>query len=286
MNRHPPPAVRYVVEPNRSWFRFDWGELIEYRDLVYLLFRRDHVARYKQTILGPAWYILQPLATALIFSVVFGRIAGITTDGVPRMLFYLSGLLGWNFFAQSLNATSSTFASNADLFGKVYFPRLVVPLSALLSTAVTFALQLGVFLAFYASHKQLGDGTNYGMTVSVILLPFLVLQTAALALGAGLWLSSLTARYRDLRHALTFIVSSLMFLTPVIYPLSNVPLEFKALIQLNPMTTIVESFRLMLLGVGTLEPLALIWSTIVTAAVLVTGALFFQRTERTFIDTV
>lgn len=282
----PTRRVTHVIEPNRSWLTFDWNELIEYRDLIYLFFRRDHVARYKQTLMGPAWYLLQPLATALIFSVVFGKFAGISTDGVPRMLFYLGGLLGWNFFAQSLHATSFTFASNADLFGKVYFPRLLVPISTLLSTGVTFALQFGVFVVFYVLYGQFGDGASYGMTIGVLALPLLVCQTAALALGTGLWISSLTARYRDLKHALSFLISGLLYLTPVIYPLTQVPAEFRVWIQLNPMTFIVEGFRLALLGVGTLEPLAVISSFVATATVLTSGVLFFKRTERTFVDTV
>lgn len=276
----------YVIEPDRSWFKVDWSELWAYRDLVVLLFRRDQASKYHQTILGPLWYVVHPLATALIFSVVFARFAGISTEGVPRMLFYLSGLLSWNFFAQSLNATSGIFAANAGLFGKVYFPRLVVPAAALMSTGVALVLQFFTFLAFFAIQKQMDPVAEFGMTPMLLLLPLIVLQTAALALGGGLLLSSLTARYRDLMHAVPYLISSLMYVTPVIYPLSQVPPEYVWLVQLNPMTFIVEAFRLGLLGVGSLDPFAAAVSMGVTGVVLASGILLFQRIERRVVDTV
>jgi lipopolysaccharide transport system permease protein len=280
------PKVRHIIAPNRAWFRFDWAELLARRDLLSLLVRRDLVSRYRQTVLGPAWLVLQPLALALVFSMVFGRVAAIPTDGAPRILFYLCGLFGWSCFAQNLQSTSSTFSANADLFGKVFFPRLVMPLAAVLSNLVSLTVQFAVFLLFYLGYKLFQVGSGYGMGINALLLPLLVFQTAAFALGVGLWISVLTARYRDLRHAMSFIMLIWMFLTPVIYPLSKVPGEYRQLLQLNPVATMVESIRSVLLGVGTVSPIALAWSVAVTLVVLGSGILLFQRAERTVVDTL
>jgi lipopolysaccharide transport system permease protein len=280
------PKVRHIIAPNRAWLRFDWAELLARRDLLSLLVRRDLVSRYRQTILGPAWLVLQPLALALVFSLVFGRVAAIPTDGAPRILFYLCSLFGWHCFALNLQSTSSTFSANADLFGKVFFPRLVMPLAAVLSNLVSLTIQLAVFLLFYLGYKLFQIGSGYGMGISALLLPLLVLQTAAFALGVGLWISVLTARYRDLRHAMSFLMLIWMFLTPVIYPLSKVSPDYRYLLQLNPVATMVESIRSVLLGVGTVTPLALTWSLGITIVVLVSGILLFQRAERTVVDTL
>jgi lipopolysaccharide transport system permease protein len=278
--------VRHVIAPNRGWFKVDWMELLERRDLLFLLVRRDLVSKYRQTVLGPAWHVLQPLALAVVFTMIFGRVAGIPTDGAPRILFYLCSLFAWHCFAQNLQATSATFSANASLFGKVYFPRLVVPLAAVLSNLVALGIQFGVFLSFYLVHKLFQVGSGYGMTLGALLLPLLVMQTAAFALGVGLWISSLTAKYRDLRHAMSFIMLIWMLLTPVIYPLSQVPGRYGQLLLLNPVATMVESFRYVLLGVGTVNGTAVASSIAITIVVLWTGLLFFQRTERTVVDTL
>jgi lipopolysaccharide transport system permease protein len=289
MSRPFPPStapVTHVVAPNRRWLRFDPGELWDRRDLLFLLFRRDFVSRYRQTLLGPAWHVLQPLALALVFTVVFGRVAAIPTEGAPGILFYLAGLLGWNACSHSLQATSSTFGSNADLFGKVYFPRLVVPLAAVLTSVVALGLQLGVFLLMLAGYKLLGPGGEYGIQWSALWLPLLALEAAALGLGVGLWISSVTARYRDVKHAMPFLMLLWMFLTPVIYPLSRVPPEYQAIALANPVAPVVEAFRHALLGAGRVAPVALGGSIASTLLLLVSGVLIFQRTERTVVDTL
>ncbi len=278
--------VTHAIAPNRSWFRFDVGELWDRRDLLFLLFRRDFVSRYRQTLLGPAWHVLQPLALALVFTLVFGRVAAIPTEGAPRVLFYLAGLLGWNACSHSLQATSATFGSNADLFGKVYFPRLIVPLAAVLTSLVALGLQLGVFLVVLAGYRLVTPSSGVGMHWSALWLPLLAVEAAALGLGVGLWISSVTARYRDLKHAMPFLLLLWMFLTPVIYPLSRVPPEYRALALANPVAPVVEAFRHALLGAGAVLPGALVGSLASTLLILVSGVLIFQRTERTVVDTL
>jgi lipopolysaccharide transport system permease protein len=279
------PLIPHVIAPNQAWFRVRIGELVEHRDLLFLLFRRDLVSRYKQTLLGPAWYILQPLATALVFSAVFGRVIAVPTHGVPRILFYLCGLLAWTFFSQTLHSTAATFSSNADLFGKVHFPRLVVPLAALMSNMVAFTLQFVVFLLFYATHKLSGHG-GFAVGWGALLFPLLVLHVAVLGLGTGLWISALTARFRDLKHAMSFMVSMWMFLTPVIYPLAEVPANLRWAVMLNPMGPVAEAFRWSLLGNGTMLPGPWLVSLVVSGLILLGGILLFQRTERTVVDTI
>jgi lipopolysaccharide transport system permease protein len=283
---HAEPTVGYVVDPYRPWTRIPWAELVDHRDLLFLLVRRDVVSRYKQTVLGPAWYVLQPLLMSVVFTVVFSRVSGISTDGVPRMLFYLGGQLGWNYFVLNLNRTAGTFTSNAHIFGKVYFPRLIVPLAAVTSNLLALALQLGVFLLFVLGFKLFASWTGHGIGWSVLLLPVLVVQTAALSLGVGLWIASLTVKYRDLAYAMSFLTSVWMFLTPVFYPLSQIDAASRWIFLINPMTAVVESYRLVLLGVGTVDTPALLSSAAMTVAVLLTGVLVFQRTERTAMDTI
>jgi lipopolysaccharide transport system permease protein len=278
--------VSHAIVANRTWFRFDPMELWDRRDLLLLLFRRDFVSRYRQTLLGPAWHVLQPLALALVFTLVFGRVAAIPTEGAPRVLFYLAGLLGWNACSHSLQATSATFGSNADLFGKVYFPRLIVPLAAVLTSLVALGLQLGVFLVVLGGYKLVAPSGGFGMHWSALWLPLLAVEAAALGLGVGLWISSVTARYRDLKHAMPFLLLLWMFLTPVIYPLSRVPPEYRAIALANPVAPVVEAFRHALLGAGALVPGALIGSIASTLLILVSGVLIFQRTERTVVDTL
>ena len=276
-----------VIRPTRGWLTLNIAELWQYRDLLFLLVYRDFAARYKQTILGPAWFVLQPLLTALVFTVIFGGVAKIPTDGAPPVLFYLAGLLGWSYFAQTLQGTSGTFIANANLFGKVYFPRLIVPLSLVASNLLAFALQLAMFLCFWAYYKFLTPaGAAFGMTGAVLFLPLVVLQVAAASLGVGIWVSASTAKYRDFSHLVGFLVQVWLYATPVIYPLSQIPERWRWLFVLNPMTMPVETIKSMFLGRGLLAAGDIALSAAVTVAVLVSGVLVFNRVEKTFVDTI
>lgn len=280
-------TTEYVIQPSGKWFRIPWREVLQYRDLLFLLVRRDFVSQYKQTILGPIWFVIQPLLTTLVFTVVFGRIAKIPTDDVPPVLFYLCGLLAWQYFARCMGGTSTTFTSNAGLFGKVYFPRLVVPLAVIMSKLIAFGIQLVTFLCFWVYFKLFTEaGSLIHMRPAVMLLPLLVLQSAAIALGVGLWMSALTAKYRDFVHLSGFLTQLWMYATPVVYPLSLVPEKWRWVMAVNPMSGIVESYRYAFLGAGTVDPMYLAISAVTTVVVLISGILVFSRTERTFIDTV
>ena len=277
----------HVIEPNRSWFRIPWREVLEYRDLIGLLVRRDFVATYKQTVLGPLWYVVQPLTQTLIFTVIFGHVAKISTDGLPRVLFYLCGTLGWSYFARCMGGTSSTFQGNAGLFGKVYFPRLVMPISQVLTGIIGFCIQLVTFLCFWAYFKFFTPaGAAIHMSPGVIVLPLFLLQSAALGMGVGLWISSLTAKYRDFGLLFGYLTRLWMYATPIVYPLSIVPEKWQWASALNPMTATVESFRYLFLGTGTLRPMFFVSSACGTLLIVLTGVMAFSRTERNFIDTV
>lgn len=276
-----------IIQPNRSWFYIDWREFLHYRDLLFLLVRRDFVSKYKQTILGPTWYVIQPLLMTLVFTIIFGKVAKIPTDGLPPMLFYLCGLLAWRYFASCLSATSTSFTANAGLFGKVYFPRLIVPLSVIISNLFAFAIQLVTFLCFLLYFKYFTPtSANIKPNLFIFALPLLLLQIAAISLGVGLWLSALTAKYRDFQFLMGFLVQLWMYATPVIYPMSMVPEKWKPILFLNPMAPIVELYRYAFLGAGTINPNYLIISTSISIFTLLTGILIFNKTERTFIDTV
>lgn len=276
-----------VIEPRQGWAKIPWRELLEYRDLLFLLVRRDFVAQYKQTILGPLWFVIQPLLTTLVFTVIFGKVAKIPTDGVPPMLFYLCGMLSWGYFAGCLGGTSSTFVANAGIFGKVYFPRLIVPLSVVVSRLVAFIIQLGTFLMFLFYFKFFTlSGSSLHPGVGVLLLPPLILLSAMIGLGVGLWISALTAKYRDLAFLSGFLVQLWMYATPVIYPVSAIPERWRTLLALNPMTGIVDAYRCIFLGTGEVNIQFLVVSAITSLIVLASGILVFEKTERTFIDTV
>lgn len=280
-------AHETIIQPNQAWLRVDWAQLWEYRDLLALLVHREFASKYKQTILGPAWFILQPLMFSLVLTIFFGHVAKVSTDGIPPVLFYLCGQLGWNYLQQNLMTGGAIFTNNAALFGKVYFPRLVVPLSVVLSNLFACVLQLVSFLVIYIGFVLLvPQARGLHLTPAAVLLPLLFLHTAALSLGVCLWMSSLTAKYRDLSQVMQLFVQLWMFASPVIFPLSNFSPKWRWAAEINPMTAILESFRLCLLGKGTLTPLSLAMSIGVTLALLLTGMLIFQRTERTFIDTV
>jgi lipopolysaccharide transport system permease protein len=281
-------ASREIVIEATHGLRFlNWRELYAYRDLLGLLVWRDFATRYKQTILGPIWHVAQPVLTTVIFTVVFSHIAELPTDGLPPTLFYLCGLLAWNYFSQTFNSTSNTLVANAGLFGKVYFPRLIVPLSGVISNAVSFLIQLTSFfvilILYRASHPGMTVGPRWE---AIILLPLVLLQLAAFSLGIGLWLAALTTKFRDFAVLSGFIIQLWMYLTPIILPLTKVPAQWHIYVALNPVTMPVECFRYLLLGTGWINVTLLMVSIASTIVALITGILVFQRVERTFVDTV
>jgi len=274
-----------IIRPKRGWFDINLSELWRYRDLVMMFVKRDFVSIYKQTILGPLWYILQALFTTLMFTIVFGKIAKLSTDGIPPILFYLSGVVCWNYFSQCLTKTSSTFIANANIFGKVYFPRLTVPVSTVISNLIGFAIQLVILICFILYYKFQGIvSINFNLTL--LMFPFLVILMAALSLGIGIIISSLTTKYRDLQQVVIFGVQLLMYATPVIYPLSSLGGNFRLMVLLNPMTAIVETFRYSFLGCGSFNWNYIIYSVVCTIIIFFIGVLLFNRVERSFMDTV
>jgi lipopolysaccharide transport system permease protein len=282
----PPPAQKWdlVIRPKTGWLDLHLSDLWRYRDLTMLFVWRDFVAQYKQTILGPLWHIIQPLFTTLLFTLIFGRVAKLPTDGVPPLLFYMAGITCWNYFAECLNRSAGTFLQNASIFGKVYFPRLCVPVSIVISNIIKFGIQFGLFLAFMGYYFLRSEPIH--PNALVLFLPLLVLIMAALGLGVGIIVSSLTIRYRDLQVLITFGVQLMMYATPVIYPLSMVPEKYRWLVLANPMSALVETFRYAFLGAGTFEPLNLLYSVAATLVILFAGILLFNHVERTFMDTV
>ncbi len=273
-----------VIRPQRNLFDLRLGELWKYRDLTWLFVRRDFVSVYKQTILGPLWFIIQPIMTTLIFTVIFGRIARLPTDGLPQFLFYMSGTVVWTYFADCLNKTSNTFITNSQLFGKVYFPRLTVPISVLISTLIAFVIQFVLFLCFMLYFWL--NGAAIRPNVWILFTPVLLLMMAGLGLGFGIIVSSLTTRYRDLRFLVTFGVQLWMYATPVIYPVSSIPERWRIWIEANPITPLVETFRYAFLGAGSANVPNLLYSAGFMVVVLVVGILLFNRIEATFMDTV
>jgi lipopolysaccharide transport system permease protein len=274
-----------VIEPHRHLLDLKLGDLWRYKDLVMLFVRRDFVSVYKQTILGPLWYLIQPLLTTVIFTVIFGQIASLPTDGLPQFLFYMSGTVVWSYFASCLTKTSETFVQNANLFGKVYFPRLAVPVSILISNLITFLIQFALFLAFVAYFVFRGTPIQPNW-LWILLSPVLLLIMAGLGLGLGIIVSSLTTKYRDLRFLVQFGVSLLMYATPVIYPASSIPARFQWVIQANPMTPIIEAFRYAFLGAGSVNLPNLAYSFGFMLVVVILGSIIFNRVEQTFMDTV
>lgn len=273
-----------IIEPRQGWFNLHLGDLWRYRDLVRIFVWRDFSASYKQTILGPLWHIIQPLLTALTFTVIFGRIARLSTDGLPPFLFYMTGNVIWGYFAACLNSTSSTFISNAHIFGKVYFPRLAVPVSVVISRLFAFAIQFAIYLAFLGWFMV--RGSDVQPSLHVALLPLLLLLLAGQGLGFGILISSLTTRYRDLQQLVGFGIQLAMYATPVIYPMSAVPAQYRWVMIANPVAPIVETFRFAFLGVGSFSWFHLAYSAGFTLLVLALGVILFNRVERTFVDTV
>ncbi len=273
-----------IIEPHGHLFDLKLRELWRYRDLIYLFVHRDFVAQYKQTILGPAWHFIQPLFTTLIFTIVFGHIAQISTEGTPPFLFYMAGTVVWTYFANVLTGTSNTFISNAGIFGKVYFPRLAVPVASLLSKLIAFAIQFFFFLCFLGFF--IWRGADLNPNAWILLTPLLLILMAALGMGLGVIVSALTTRYRDLTVLVGFGVQLLMYATPIIYPLSALPEPYRAWMALNPIAPIMEAFRFAYLGAGTFSLAGLAYSAVLISITLLIGILLFNKVERTFMDTV
>ena len=273
-----------IIEPEGKLFDLKLGELWHYRDLVYLFVRRDFVAQYKQTILGPAWHFIQPLLTTLMFTVVFGKLAGLPTDGVPPFLFYMAGTVMWGYFSTLLTSTSGTFTANAHIFGKIYFPRLAVPVSVLFSRLLAFGMQFVFFLGFLVFFML--RGASVAPNIWILATPLLLLMMAALGLGLGVIVSAMTTRYRDMAIVVGFGVQLMMYATPVIYPLAALPRRYQAWMALNPVAPVMELFRYAYLGTGTVSAAMLAYSSMITLAILFAVVVMFNKVERTFMDTV
>lgn len=273
-----------VIEPRTRLLDLRLGEVWRYRDLVYMFVRRDFVATYKQTVLGPVWFFVQPLLTSLTFILIFGRIAKLSTDGLPMLAFYLAGITVWNYFADTLNKTATVFRDNAHIFGKVYFPRLTMPISIVASSIVRFLIQFSLFLGVWVHYLVLGSAIQPNGLM--VLTPFLVLNMGLLSLGLGMIISALTTKYRDLIMLMAFGVQLLMYATPVIYPLSSLPQQYQWIIMANPMSAIVETFRYAFLGSGTFSWAHLSYSAGVTLIILFAGIIIFNKVEKSFTDTV
>lgn len=274
-----------VIKPKTGLFEINFKELWKYRDLLLLLVKRDFVSFYKQTILGPIWFLVQPLLTTMMFLLVFGRIAQLPTDGVPAIVFYLAGVTCWGYFSEALTKTSETFTANANIFGKVYFPRLIIPLSIVVSAMMRLGVQLILFFVVLG-YFMLFSNSNIHLTWAAALFPLLIIMMGLLGLGLGLIFSALTTKYRDLRFLLTFGVQLLMYATPIVYPLSLAPEKYRWLIVANPFTAIIETFRFGFLGAGAFNSVYFMYSLISTVVILFTGVLIFNKVEKNFMDTV
>ena len=274
-----------VIRPYQRLWSVDFREIWRYRDLIALFVKRNIVVQYKQTVLGPMWYIIQPVLTVIMNMVVFGGIAKMSTDGTPQALFYMAGNICWFYFSDCLNKTSSTFTANQHMFGKVYFPRLVVPIATVLSNLLRFGIQLALFLAIYLYF--IIHGTNVAPNVYLLLLPLFIIMLAGLGLGFGILVSSLTTKYRDLSILFTFILQLWLYGTPIVYPLSMVPEgTLRTLIMANPMTAIIEAFKYITLGQGYFSWTAIGYSFTFMTILLVFGVVVFNKVQRSFMDTV
>ncbi|MEY3051140.1 MAG: hypothetical protein RLY31_925 [Bacteroidota bacterium] len=273
-----------IITPQARLLDLKLGEIWQYRDLMFLFVKRDFAQLYKQTVLGSLWFFIQPLLTTIIFTVVFGNMAGIPTDNIPPMLFYLAGITNWNYFADSLNKTSTTFRDNQQLFGKVYFSRLVMPIATVLFNLVKYGIQTLLFLLIYLYFVW--KGAPIAPNAHALLFPVLILLLAGLGLGFGLLITAITTKYRDLVFLVQFGIQLFMYATPVIYPLSEVPREYRLLSLLNPLTSVIETFKYGFIGTGTFEWAYLAYSAAFTVVLLFLGVVTFNRMERTFMDTV
>jgi lipopolysaccharide transport system permease protein len=274
-----------VIVPDEKLLRIDLRELWQYRDLFCLFVRREFITKYRQTILGPLWYILQPLLLTFTFTFVFGQFGKIATDGVPHSLFYLSGILVWSYFVNCFDATAYSLSNNMPIFSKVYFPRLIVPLAAIVSKLLSFAIQIVLFFAFYTYiHFFSDDGAHLSIQSSILLTPLFLYITAATALGVGLLVAAFSVRYRDLGHLIPFMIQLWMYGTPIIYPASKIPERFHFAIYLNPLAPAVEGFRHAFFGTGMLRADYIFAATVISTVLIVCGLVVFRKAERIFVD--
>lgn len=273
-----------IIKPKTGWFDINLKELYQYRDLIFMFVKRNFTTLYKQTILGPLWIIINPLITTLMFTVVFGQIANLPTDGIPQFVFYMAGNTVWAYFSTCLTQTSSTFIGNAAVFGKVYFPRLVTPISTVISGLVNFGVQFAMFLVFIIYFMLKGSDIHPNMWI--LISPLLLIQMAMLGMGFGIIISALTTKYRDLQVLVAFGVQLWMYATPIVYPISQIPDKLKTLMLLNPMAPIIETFRYAFLGSGEVPITFLLLSGVITLVVLFIGVVLFSRVEKTFMDTI
>lgn len=276
-----------IIKGHTSLFDIKFKDLWHYRDLLLLFVKRDFISFYKQTVLGPLWFFIQPIFTTIVFSFVFGNLAGISTDGLPKYLFYLTGITAWNYFSDCLTKTSTVFKDNVSIFGKVYFPRLIMPLSIVVSNLVRFGVQFSLMICMMIYFYFFPiEGTSFHITNGIFLFPILVVLMALLGLGLGLIITAMTTKYRDLTFLVTFGVQLLMYGTTVIYPLSAAPIQYRKYIELNPMTGIIEAFRYAFLGKGEFTLWSVGYSTLFTIVVLFLGIVIFNKTEKNFVDTI
>lgn len=274
-----------VIEPKKKWLDFHLKEVMKYRDLIFLLVKRTFTSQYKQTVLGPAWAVIQPFLTTVVFTIVFGGLAGLSTDGVPPFVFYLCGTVAWNYFSGSLTTTSTTFVTNSAILGKVYFPRIVMPISTVLTQLISFFIQFAFFLIFWVVYMLKGTATIQP-NLYILMLPLLILQMALLGLGFGIIISALTTKYRDLAMLVSFGVQLWMYATPVAYSVSIIPEKWMWLYMLNPMTPVISTFRYAFFGTGQFYILYYLISWAITLLVIFVGMMLFSHVEKTFMDTV
>ena len=275
---------KIVIKPSKGFVNINLKELIKYKDLITLFVKRDFVTFYKQTILGPLWYILQPLLNTIVFTIIFGNLAKISTDGVSPFIFYMSGTVAWSYFASCITLTSNTFSNNAAIFGKVYFPRITVPIANVIISLLQFSIQFTIFIFFLIYFKY--NGSLIYPNKYILLLPLIILQMAILGLGFGILISSLTTKYKDLTFVMSFFVQLWMYASPVVYPLSIIPEKYRIIAALNPMTSIIETFRGAFLGVSSIQLTHILISVSFTLLIFFIGLLLFNRIEKSFMDTI
>ncbi|PBI84140.1 Polysialic acid transport protein KpsM [Flavobacterium sp. ACN2] len=277
----------FEITPKNKFFSLNFKEIWQYRDLLMLFVKRDIITVYKQTVLGPLWYLIQPLFTSITFTIIFNNVAGIKTGSIPPFLFNLAGIMVWNYFTACLNGTSDTFKSNAGIFGKVYFPRIITPLSIVTSNLIKFGIQFGIFIFFYIFFYF--QGADLSLNGLILFFPILILFMGILGLGLGMMISSMVTKYRDLNNLVGFGVQLLMYISAVMYPMELIKEKlpkFGWIVEYNPLAYVVETSRYMLLNIGSISILGLVYTMIVTIVVFFIGLLIFNRTEKSFIDTV
>jgi lipopolysaccharide transport system permease protein len=273
-----------VIKPHSKWYDLRLKEILHYKDLLFLFVRRDFVSIYKQTILGPLWFFIQPIITAITFTVIFGNLAKISTDGLPQILFYMCGITLWNYFSDTLTKTADTFSANANIFGKVYFPRMIMPLSVVVSNLIKLGVQFSLFIAVWIYYLIQTNQVHPNSTM--LLVPFLIILIGFMALSFGIIISSLTTKYRDLKFLVTFGVQLMMYASPIVYPLSIVPEKYKWIILANPVTSVIETFKYAFLGVGEFNWMHLGYSFGFTIILFLISLIIFHKVEKTFMDTV